>query len=76
MEERLAFQMEKKAHQLEPNNVLYKWGYIFLIDVKLASSIAKGIITDEKDTIVWLKSKGSPGEYIFEMLNKNMKYNH
>lgn len=46
MEERLAFQMEKKAHQLEPNNVLYKWGYIFLIDVKLASSIAKGIITD------------------------------
>ncbi|NVM62169.1 hypothetical protein FHW88_000445 [Mucilaginibacter sp. SG538B] len=74
MEERLAFKMMKKAYQLEPDNTLYKWGYTFLMDVKSASLIAEQILKKEDHRVVWLKSKGSFGDYILRQLERNVTH--
>ncbi|MCD8042190.1 MAG: hypothetical protein LUH10_03925 [Tannerellaceae bacterium] len=70
IEESLAFQMQKKALEKEPDNILYKWGYALSGGNKneifiLAKRILYG---DNTKWLDWLKTKGFPGEYTIEGL--------
>lgn len=68
VEKKLAFKMQKKAFEKEPENVLFEWAYRFSLDNKLAGYLAEQILLYEKAKVEWLKSKGFPGEYILESL--------
>lgn len=70
-EEKQAFQMQKTAHEMEKDNVLYEWAYRFTLGEKLASHLAEQILLQEKTKLEWLKSKGFPGEYILEALEQS-----
>jgi hypothetical protein len=73
---KLAVEFQKKAAEKEPGNLLYEWAYRFSCpgDV-VEGSLAHQLITDEKDKVRWLKSKGFPGEYILEHLKtSNQEY--
>ncbi|MES2619689.1 MAG: hypothetical protein V4615_02475 [Bacteroidota bacterium] len=73
---KLAVEFQKKAMEKEPGNLLYEWAYRFscLGDV-VEGYLAHQLITDEKDKVRWLKSKGFPGEYILEHLEtSNQEY--
>lgn len=72
-EEKQAFQMQKKAHELERNNILYEWAWRFSLGDKSASTLAEQILTQDTTKSEWLKSKGLPGEYILETLEQNRK---
>lgn len=65
----LALEFHKKAMEKEPGNVLYEWAYRFSYpeDV-IADYLANQIITNGKDKISWLETRGFPGEYILERL--------
>lgn len=67
---RLAIEFQKKAMEKEPGNLLYEWAYrnSYPEDV-VEGYLAHQIITNDKDKISWLKTKGFPGEYIMEHLN-------
>jgi hypothetical protein len=72
-EEKQAFQMQKKAYEIERNNTLYEWAWRFSIGDKFASTLAEQILTRDKTKLEWLKSKGFPGEYILKALEQNRK---
>lgn len=67
-------QMFQKAMQLQPENILYRWGYCAYVDTESKESQAKGIecakaITQGKSPIkAMLLAKGSLGEYVLEMM--------
>lgn len=63
----LSHQMLKKATELKPENALYEWGYKFALGDELAGYLATKLIADS-ETIKWLESKGSPGEYIINVI--------
>ena len=69
--ERLAFKMQKKAMDKEPDNILYEWAYRFSLWDNTAGYLANQIIEHEKEKINWLKSKGFPGDYILDHLQRN-----
>ena len=71
MEERRAFQMQKKAHEMEKENKLYEWAYRFSIGDNLSTCLAEQILLKDKTTLKWLKLKGFPGEYILDALKRN-----
>lgn len=71
MDESLAFQMQKKAHEMEKGNVLYEWAYRFSLDDKLSTYLAEQILLHNNPKLEWLKSKGFPGEYILEALEQS-----
>jgi hypothetical protein len=71
IEEKLAFNMQKKAYEMESNNILYEWAYKFSLGDKSASKLAEQILTQNKTRLAWLKSKGFPGEYILDVLKQN-----
>jgi hypothetical protein len=71
VEEKEAFRMQKKASEIEPGNILFEWAYRFSLGDSTARSLAKEILSHNQTIIVWLKSKGFPGEYILESLRRN-----
>lgn len=71
VEKTLAFQMQKKAYEMEKGNVLYEWAYRFSLEDKLAAYLAEQILLHDKATLKWLKSKGFPGEYILATLEQS-----
>lgn len=73
---KLAVELQKKATEKEPGNLLYEWTYRFSCPGDIEEGyLAHQLITHEKDKIRWLKSKGYPGEYILEHLEaSNQEY--
>lgn len=69
--DRLAFKMQRKAFEKEPNNKLYEWAYKFSLNDKSTNVLAAQILSNEKEKIKWLKSIGFPGEYIIQCLEEN-----
>jgi len=73
---KLAMEFHKKAMEKEPGNLLYEWAYRFSYPGNIvAGYLAHQLITNEKNKVRWLKSKGFPGEYILEHLEaSNQEY--
>jgi tetratricopeptide (TPR) repeat protein len=73
---KLALEFQKKAMEKEPGNLLYEWAYRFSCPGDIVVGyLAHQLITNEKDKVRWLKSKGFPGEYILEHLEtSNREY--
>ncbi|MBI5914739.1 MAG: hypothetical protein HY842_05135 [Bacteroidetes bacterium] len=69
--ERLAFRMQAKAFEIENNNPLFEWAYLFTLHDVRATSLARQILYQEKFSMKWLKTKGFPGKYIIECLERN-----
>ncbi|MDR0790096.1 MAG: hypothetical protein LBO06_04815 [Bacteroidales bacterium] len=71
---RLAIEMQKKAMDKEPKNLLYEWAYrLSCENDNVAYFLAHQIIENEKEKIDWLKGKGFPGNYILENLQTSNK---
>ena len=72
----LAMEFQRKAMEKEHGNLLYEWAYRFSCPGDItAGYLAHQLITNEKDKIRWLKSKGFTGEYILGHLeNNNQEY--
>ena len=73
LEENLSILMQKKASELEPDNILYEWAWRLSLNEKIAGYLASQILTYDKEHIDWLKSKGFPGEYILQSLEYSKK---
>jgi hypothetical protein len=67
---RLAFRMQYKAYELEPANDLYQWGFKFSLSLPDAPELARKILEPGSIWPDWLNSRGLPGKYILEKLNK------
>lgn len=72
----LAMEMQKKAMDKEPGNLLYEWAYRHSCSGDIAQGyLANQLIEHEKGKIDWLKSKGFPGSYILGHLQmSNQEY--
>lgn len=63
-----------KAAQLEPQNMLYQWGYCAYVDVdskesqNAAAKYAQAITKSSSPIKAMLLAKGSLGEYVLEMM--------
>lgn len=68
MEERLAFVMQKRASEIQPNNLLYKWAYVRLLNNKeeIAQNL-KNEICHNPQYINYLTNRGFPGKYVLEV---------
>jgi hypothetical protein len=66
--------MLKKAMKIEPQNVLYKWGYYSRIDqrpeenIDLKLQLSEQLLFKEPQRIDWLRDKGLLGEYVLGTL--------
>jgi hypothetical protein len=74
--DKLAVEMQKKAMDKEPDNLLYEWAYRLSCSGDVIESyLAHQLIEHEKEKVDWLKSKGFPGSYVLEHLQmSNQKY--
>ncbi len=72
----LATEMQRKAMEKEPDNLLYEWAYrLSCIGDIVAGYLANQLIEHENNKIKWLKSKGFPGNYVLEHLQmSNQQY--
>jgi tetratricopeptide (TPR) repeat protein len=72
----LAMEMQKKAMDKEPGNLLYEWAYRLSCSGDIVEGyLANQLIEYEKEKVDWLKSKGFPGNYVLEHLQmSNQKY--
>jgi hypothetical protein len=67
--DKLAFQMQMKAFQKEPDNPLYVWACAFSNNEPARSSaLAAALLSADSPWPGWLKAKGFPGQYILEAL--------
>jgi hypothetical protein len=67
--DKLAFQMQMKAFQKEPDNPLYAWACAFSNDDRARSfALAAALLSADSPWPGWLKAKGFPGRYILEAL--------
>ena len=70
--------MIKEAEQLEPQNILYKWGYYFIIDQRneintiLKHQLSKQIL-ENKSLIKGIRRKGLLGMYLEGMIQYTYK---
>lgn len=62
----IAGNMSKRAAELEPTNILYKWAAN-----RPSESLRKQVLANS-EIITWLKSKGEYGEYIESVLHADM----
>ena len=68
----IALEMQKKAFEKEPYNLLYRWSYRLSVHNDLiADYYAYQLLTYEKDKIKWLIQKGFPGKYMLEQLQQS-----
>jgi hypothetical protein len=72
----LANELQKKAMNMEPGNLLYEWAYRSSCPGDIVEGyLANQLIENGIDEINWLKSKGFPGTYVLEHLRmSNDKY--
>lgn len=69
LEEKKAFQMQKRSSEMEPNNILFKWALVFSQNRKSeAYDLSKQILFEECRWLDWLNKKGFPGKYMLESL--------
>lgn len=69
IKDRLAFSMQKKAHELKPDNLLFEWAMTFSKgEQKKSNDLSKTILQGKGGYLKWLKSKRFPGRYIIESL--------
>ena len=75
-DDKLAVEMQKKAMEKEPENILYEWAYrLSCCEDAVEGYLANQLIEKEKEKIEWLRSKGFPGIYVLEHLQmSNQKY--
>lgn len=67
IENRLAFEMQRKAFNMEPENKIYEWGYAFSKgENSRAFVLSKEILHGEDGSLSWLTAKGFPGEYVID----------
>lgn len=60
--------MLEKAAQLEPEDFLYQWGaHSFVVGDKSGRDLASIVLADPAK-VAWLESRGTPGQYIIDML--------
>lgn len=59
----LSKQMQKKAIEIEPENILYEWSYKFSTNDRSAYELSKQLLSDS-EKMKWLEMKGVAGEYI------------
>ena len=73
---KLAVEMQKKAMDKEPGNLLYEWAYRLSCSGDIVEGyLSNQLIEYEKEKVNWLKSKGFPGSYVLEHLQmSNQKY--
>lgn len=65
----LAFKMEQKALEKEPDNILFQWANALSFgDIKNEQLLAKRIINGEAEKVEWLNERGFPGAYILNFL--------
>ena len=65
----LALQLQKKATDLEPENILYEFSYKFSTSDKPGSKKLAQELQRRGTELTWLKSKGFPGSYALEIVN-------
>jgi len=71
-----AFELQKRAMELEPQNKLYRWAYCYSTNKdKEAYSLAKLVLNDDK-VALWLDSKGFPGKYVLRSIKSCVKNNN
>ena len=75
-DDRFAIEMQKKAMDKEPGNLLYEWAYRMSCSGDIVERyLANQIIEYEEEKVNWLMSKGFPGYYVLEQLQiSNQKY--
>jgi len=71
VENSLAYRMQKKAAEKEPNNLLFEWACRLSLSDPLAGYLANQILQYDDDIVAWLKSKGFPGTYIIDCLEQS-----
>ena len=73
-DETFAIEMQKKAMDKEPGNLLYEWAYrLSYSSGNEEGYLANQLIEHESAKIDWLKSKGFPGMYILEHIQMSNK---
>ncbi len=71
---RLSYEMQKKAFQLEPTNILFEWNYRSSLNGdSIHCYLAYQIVKYDVVKINWLKSNGIPGLYILGHLQNDAK---
>lgn len=64
----LALRMQKRATEIEPDNILFQFSYLFSLgEQKRAVSLAKKLMIDE-ECLQWLRSYGFAGDYVVELI--------
>lgn len=67
--DKLAFNMQKRAAQNEPDNPLYEWAVAFSKDDKERSfDLAKLLLGPDSEGRAWLEARGFPGQYVLASL--------
>ena len=73
----IAEQMLEKAKNLEPNNILYEWGYIAYINqnsnvnTKLKLELSEKLLYKTTESLILLQEFGSIGSYIKGILENS-----
>lgn len=70
---KLADEMKRRACELDPGNILYEWSCRFSSKDPLAGYYAAQLLRYDKQKIKWLKTKGSPGAYILDVIERFCK---
>jgi len=75
-DDKLALEMQKKAMDKEPDNILYEWAYRLSCSGDIINGyLANQLIEHDKEKVSWLRSKGFSGCYVLEHLQmSNEKY--
>ncbi len=69
--DKLALTFQEKAMSIDPKNELYRWAYLLSCNKNEETQLANKILSENGETIKWLKSKGFQGEYVLEHLRES-----
>jgi tetratricopeptide (TPR) repeat protein len=64
----LALQMQRKAVELDPQNILYAFSYNVSVSNKTTISNLVSKLLNDKIKLQWLESKGFPGQYVLGII--------
>ncbi|GHT18555.1 hypothetical protein FACS189429_5250 [Bacteroidia bacterium] len=70
IKDRIAFHMQKKTIEKEPDNILYQWAYFLSLNEREKTFLlSKEILCgNNQNYLIWLKNKGFAGNYIIDSL--------
>lgn len=69
----LALEMEKRAVELEPDNLIYRWGLAVTMSEKEEAIRLAGMILADEKQMEWLRGQGEPGRYMVNFLNSTSR---